>query len=244
MVIFLGLERVIPYKSYSFVNKGFYLDLFWYLLTQGLVLQYLVFDYVDKMFTANSLNAISSLPFYLQVPLLILAIEFITYWYHRWNHSWLPMWRIHEVHHSSLELNVLSANRAHIFQILFINLISGATLALLGVSQIALIIYLAWDAIMGMFTHSNLKVNVGRLKYIINCPEMHRIHHLDVERYQRSNFGDKLSLWDWVFGTAILIDSEEMEQSKFGLGYEYPQNVIGQVFYMFRPIKNKELDKP
>jgi sterol desaturase/sphingolipid hydroxylase (fatty acid hydroxylase superfamily) len=63
---------------------------------------------------------------------------------------------------------------------------------------------------------------------------MHRLHHARASTTQRCNFGNNLSIFEWLFAAAVLRDALPEE---FGLDDEaYPEgNIVRQFFYAFRP---------
>jgi sterol desaturase/sphingolipid hydroxylase (fatty acid hydroxylase superfamily) len=234
MLFFIALEFLLPREPFKFLKKGFWTDLIWYTLMQGIILQILVFKYVGQFYDAHSFHLISNLPLWLQCIILIVFMDFVDYWMHRLSHNWFPLWRTHEVHHSTVELNWLSGSRIHALEMVMVRVIGGALIAVMGVSEYALYVMSVADTFMGMFTHSNLKINLGPLKYIFNSPEMHRVHHLNKTKHQFSNFANKFAFWDWLFGTASLPGPEVLKDAEYGIGYHYPQNPFSQFIYMFR----------
>ena len=56
-----------------------------------------------------------------------------------------------------------------------------------------------WD----YFIHANVKTNLGWLRYMFVSPQFHRIHHSIEARHVDTNFGERLVVWDWVFGTVV-----------------------------------------
>jgi hypothetical protein len=72
----------------------------------------------------------------------------------------------------------------------------------------------------------------------VNTPPKKRIATAQTmtqrSRAQRCNFGNNLSIFDWLFGTAVLPDTLP---EAFGLEDEaYPEgNIVRQFFYAFRP---------
>lgn len=83
-------------------------------------------------------------------------------------------------------------------------------------------------------SHANVRLRIGPLIYVFVGPEMHRVHHARAGTAQRCNFGNNLSIFDWLFGTAVL--PEELP-SEFGIDDEaYPEgNIVRQFFHAFRP---------
>ena len=145
IVTFIIIEYFFKKKTYKFLRKGFWLDFVWYSIVQKFILQYLIFRFIDKFYAHYDLHLFSNLPTILQLIAAILLIEFIAYWIHRLNHNNFIMWRIHETHHSSLELNWLSANRIHFTEDILIKVISGAIIVLMGASLTVLYMYMLFD---------------------------------------------------------------------------------------------------
>lgn len=87
-------------------------------------------------------------------------------------------------------------------------------LAFLGADVPVLATWAAFDAFWGMLVHSNVKVRLGPLIYVLNGPEMHLWHHCPGLGH-RKNFGNNLSVLDWVLGTAHVPGSFP---SEFGVG--------------------------
>ena len=220
------------------MKKGFWIDLLWYQFLQDALLQILIFKFIDRFYASHSLRIITPLPVFLQFLIIFVILDFIGYWMHRTQHqlqgygAWF--WRIHEVHHTTEDLNWLSGSRNHFLDLILPRVIGGGIMVLLGASDQAVEIFSVVGSLHGIFFHSNIRMKFGSLNYIINTPEMHRIHHLSDMRCQHSNFGDRLAIWDWIFGTAYLPDEEEIKDIPFGIGYYYPRHLPGHLLYMFR----------
>ena len=87
-----------------------------------------------------------------------------------------------------------------------------------------------------MFIHSNININLGFLKYLINGPEMHRWHH-SISKGRNRNFATKLAIWDWLFNTAYApINQKAMI---YGLKTNYPSNYFNQLAFAFRKFSSK-----
>ena len=46
-------------------------------------------------------GALSAMPLWLAVPLVLLPADFLHYWYHRLGHTLPVMWRMHRTHHTA-----------------------------------------------------------------------------------------------------------------------------------------------
>ncbi|MCG6872005.1 MAG: sterol desaturase family protein, partial [Gammaproteobacteria bacterium] len=137
-------------------------------------------------------------------------------------------------HHSSQEMDWFSSVRFHPLEKILDRTIYLLPLLFLGVTDDALLILATTDALVASFSHSNLNWRVGPLIYFMNGPEMHRWHHTRDPGTRECNFGNNLSVFDWIFGTARLSRENPLE---FGVSdRRYPEgNIIQQFFYAFRP---------
>ena len=123
---------------------------------------------------------------------------FVFYWWHRIRHLdgfWVLF---HQVHHSPARIEAMTSFYKHPLEILADSALAAVVLyLLLGVSLEAALWFNCFAATGEFFYHSNFK-SPRWLKYVIQTPELHSIHHqLDVHRY---NFAD-LPIWDRMFGT-------------------------------------------
>jgi sterol desaturase/sphingolipid hydroxylase (fatty acid hydroxylase superfamily) len=66
--------------------------------------------------------------------------------------------------------------------------------------------------------HTNVRVNIGPLRWLFITPDYHRVHHSATQQC-RMNLGTTFSLWDRMFGTYV--DPASMPES-FPLGLGEP----------------------
>lgn len=235
-VVIILLERIIPQaKQQKLLRGGFVNDLVWYTFVQSYVLGILIYGIIGAVDQASSIsrwNALRELPIWLQCMIVFIAHDFYIYWFHRWQHHHPGLWRIHEAHHSTLEVDWLSGSRSHPLEILINQTLEYAPILLFASPEVAPIKG-ALDAVWGMYIHANINVRSGLLQYVFNGPEMHRWHHASDERAHNRNFATKLAAWDWIFGTAYRPPIES--PSSFGLGpQEFPSSYFKQIAYAFR----------
>ncbi|MCB1844037.1 MAG: sterol desaturase family protein [Halioglobus sp.] len=143
-------------------------------------------------------------PLLAQVFLALLIGELPGYWVHRWQHAWDGLWRFHAVHHSAPRLYWLNAGRFHPVDILSTYLPTYLLLVALGCSAEVLAYFGMVTAVHGLFQHSNMQLRLGPLNWIFSMAELHRWHHSKTLREANTNFGQTISVWDWVFGTRYL----------------------------------------
>jgi sterol desaturase/sphingolipid hydroxylase (fatty acid hydroxylase superfamily) len=113
---------------------------------------------------------------------------FVFYWWHRLRHLH-GFWQIfHQIHHSPSRIEVLTSFYKHPFEI-FINacLSSFILNPVLGCSLLATFWYNFFAATGEYFYHANFR-SPPWLRYFIQTPELHSIHHqFDVHSF---NFSD------------------------------------------------------
>lgn len=123
----------------------------------------------------------------------------VFYAWHRARHEVPWLWRtFHQLHHSPARLEVTMAFYKHPSELLANAVLSSAVAyGLLGVTPEAGAVYTALTGAAELFYHWNVRTPRW-LGWIIQRPEMHRLHH---ERGRhRSNYAD-LPLIDLLFGT-------------------------------------------
>ncbi|MCY4447640.1 MAG: sterol desaturase family protein [Chloroflexi bacterium] len=167
-------------------------------------------------------------PIAAQVVLMIAAADFPRYWLHRAFHRFLPMWRLHAVHHSPHRLYWLNVGRFHPIEKAVQYTVDTLPFALVGVPPEVLAAYFVFYALNGFFQHSNCRVRLGPLNYVVSGPELHRWHHSEVTVESDNNFGNNLIVWDVLFGTRFL--PADREVGPLGLhNREYPLGFLAQM---------------
>jgi alkylglycerol monooxygenase len=139
--------------------------------------------------------------------LLLLATDFVWYWYHRLGHRINLFWAAHIVHHSSDELNLATATRITILQAI-IRSVFWCTLPILGFHPNVVTSILIFHGAYSFFTHTQLVNRLGFLEHILITPSHHRVHHACNNAYLDKNFGDVFVFWDKIFGTFQIEDEK------------------------------------
>ena len=163
-----------------------------------------------------------------QACLMLLAADFPRYWLHRAFHKFTFMWRLHAVHHSPHRLHWLNVGRFHPIEKAVQYAVDALPFALLGVSNEVLAAYFVFYALNGFFQHSNCRVRLGPLNYIVSGPELHRWHHSVLVKESDTNFGNNLIVWDLLFGTRFLPDDREVGSLGL-LNRHYPTGFLVQM---------------
>jgi sterol desaturase/sphingolipid hydroxylase (fatty acid hydroxylase superfamily) len=239
-LIFLLAERLMPARPQRMFRSGLVTDGF-YAVT-SILIRFLVNGTLavgisqigQRYFPDYMVGVLLDKPLWVQAIAVVVVLDFFFYVMHRLKHRWTWWWRLHETHHSSRELDWFSSVRFHPVEKLLDRTIYLFPLLFLGVSEESLVILAATDALIASFCHANLNWRIGPLIYVFNGPEMHHWHHACGADRRDCNFGNNLSIFDWLFGTAYLSGDEPRE---FGVDdRDYPEgNIIRQFFYAFRP---------
>lgn len=143
---------------------------------------------------------------------LILATDFVWYWYHRLGHEVNFFWAAHIVHHQSEEFNLTAAARITTFQAI-IRTGFWCILPFFGFHPKMVITMLIVHGAYSFFTHTQVIGRIKWLEYIFVTPSIHGVHHASDEKYLDKNYGDMFTFWDRIFGT---FQAEE-EKPKYGL---------------------------
>lgn len=144
--------------------------------------------------------------------LLLLATDFVWYWYHRLGHEINIFWGAHIVHHHSEDFNYTVSARITTLQAIVRNGF-WCILPFVGFHPAMVIAILVVHGTYSFFTHTQVIGKLGWLEYILITPSHHGVHHASNEKYLNKNYGDIFVFWDKLFGT---FQAEE-EKPVYGL---------------------------
>lgn len=140
----------------------------------------------------------------LSMVLCFLVIDLLYYASHRIHHRFNLLWRLHRLHHSDREVDVLTSYLHHPLEFLSGYVLLTFAYVLLDLPLVVVGFYGLAFSVHVAFTHTKIKLptKIDRwLSLLIVTPSMHRIHHLNRDRYTHSNFGQIFSFWDRLIGT-------------------------------------------
>jgi len=177
---------------------------------------------------------LNNLPQWSQYLLLLLLLDLSAYWIHRLLHASDFLWEFHKVHHSATELDAFNAIRLHFGEALVYRAVAYVPLGMIGFGVEDAFVVTVFIGLFSFFTHANVRIPLGPLKYVLNNPQLHIWHHAkDQHPRGNVNFGDALSMWDFIFGSAY----SPPEKSTMPLGFdgieEYPTTFLGQLVVPF-----------
>jgi sterol desaturase/sphingolipid hydroxylase (fatty acid hydroxylase superfamily) len=143
-------------------------------------------------------------PFWMAVPLAVVALDFVIWLQHVMFHAVPVLWRLHRVHHADPDYDLTTGSRFHPIEIALSMLIKIATIAVLGPPVVAVVLFEVLLNAAAMFNHGNIRLpeKLDRiLRWVIVTPDMHRVHHSVEKDETNSNFGFNLPWWDRLLGT-------------------------------------------
>ncbi len=151
--------------------------------------------------------------------LLLLGVDFVFYWVHRWGHCINVMWAAHSPHHSAEEMNFLVALRASVTQRLT-SFLFFWVLVIVGFTPFDIYMMVGLHLFIAFLHHTEFIPKLWRpIEFIFTTPSHHRVHHGVNFPYLDKNFGEFLIIWDRIFGSF----AEEQEKVVYGI-YDHPKS--------------------
>jgi sterol desaturase/sphingolipid hydroxylase (fatty acid hydroxylase superfamily) len=229
-ILFIALEQRFPLHPKKTFRPGWQNDLTHYFINQYLV-DVGVFMLAIPLYIFlgwaidNPLSvgiATQSAP--IQFLEAVFVAELAFYWIHRAAHTFPWLWKFHLIHHSSEQLDFLSAVRFHPIEMAFARVGVGLPLILLGFSAETFGGYLVWNALNSVFIHSNIRWQIPVwLWWLVVAPRYHHWHHS--KDVVDKNFGHPLV--DFIFGT-FYYPSRKIPDS-YGVTETVPRSYWGQL---------------
>lgn len=232
MFSFNGMQKTI--------RAGLWLDIFYFVinaplghtlaLAQTTIITWLFFAN-ETAFTEWLVRSELRWPIWVQFFVTLLLMDFVFYWQHRLFHRNRTCWIIHQIHHSSTELDWLSTARLHILEMFFFYTLIPQLLLLTGFAPTAFLYGNLFKNFYNFLLHANVPWSFGWLGNFIASPLFHRWHH-DSSAGER-NLATMFSLYDRLFGTWYLPTGRRPDS--IGVpSTEVPSAFILQQLYPFR----------
>ncbi|MBI5630005.1 MAG: sterol desaturase family protein [Elusimicrobia bacterium] len=133
-----------------------------------------------------------------------LALDLVIYWQHRIFHRAPILWRLHQVHHTDVDLDLTTGLRFHPLEILISMAIKFAAVAALGAHWSAVAAFEIVLNATSLFNHADINLPAGvdrTLRLVLVTPDMHRVHHSMDAGETNSNFSFNVPWWDWIFSS-------------------------------------------
>ncbi|MFO7600029.1 MAG: sterol desaturase family protein [Candidatus Desulfacyla sp.] len=159
-------------------------------------------------------------PFWLEVVLTIIILDFVIYMQHVMFHAVPVLWRLHMMHHADLDYDLTTGTRFHPLEIIISLGIKAGAITVLGAAPVGVIIFEILLNGTAMFNHGNFFIPLGIdrvLRLLVVTPDMHRVHHSVFPNETNTNFGFNLPWWDRLCGTYKSQPAKGHEQMTIGL---------------------------
>jgi sterol desaturase/sphingolipid hydroxylase (fatty acid hydroxylase superfamily) len=239
-LMFAPLERFLPHRAEQRLFRvDWREDLFYFLISSMMVqiISFLTFApslaIVEQTARLGGVRAaIGSQPLALQVVEIMIATDFIQYWFHRLFHRVPFLWGFHAVHHSTRAMDWLAGSRMHFVEIVALRGITAVPMLTFGFSPVALQVYVGLVYIYSSLLHANVKGDFNRLGHFLATPRFHHWHHgLEAEAVD-VNFAIHFPLFDRLFGTFHMPPGRWPEN--YGVPEKVPVGYWRQFFYPFQ----------
>lgn len=226
LAVFVPLQWAFPARRQALLRPRWWVDLAFF-LGQRLLFAALAVDLIGHgsalLPEATALRAWStSLPLWVQALLASALGDLLVYGGHRLQHAWEPLWRFHAVHHTAEHLDFLAAHREHPLDGLYTQTLMNLPALALGLRIDAFMGLVAFRALWAIFIHSNVRVPLGPLRYLVGAPELHHHHH--ARDRHAGNYANLAPWIDALFGT---LHVPEGEPEPVGLNEPHPRSYLG-----------------
>jgi sterol desaturase/sphingolipid hydroxylase (fatty acid hydroxylase superfamily) len=147
------------------------------------------------------------LPWWVEVPLGLILIDYTMYWWHVVNHRNHLLWRTHLPHHADLDVDASTALRFHFTELVTTVPIRAAQVFVLGAGPLTFTVWQTLFVASILFHHSKVRLPLEverKLAWFFVTPRMHGIHHSIVSSEIDSNFSSGLTIWDRLHRTLRL----------------------------------------
>lgn len=254
----LIIERFWPAVDMQPVfSPGLMVDFIWFCATPVFLVLFIIpieeaLRWAYSYLGYSSVLSVLSLPFWAQVVFVILLSDFLFWLAHVIRHKSKFVWEFHKIHHAQQEMNFFCGSRAHPIDSLVVNLVRFLPFTMLE-ADAAVTSFVVWKVVVNgyaMYTHSNIRTNMGLLKYVLVTPQSHRVHHSDRLEHQDKNFGNIFVIWDMMFGTQVFDFSSYPDTGTEDKNVPRPESArfsdaarsfCGMLGYPFRSLSHQSL---
>ena len=222
-------------------SRNFVIDLLYYIFYSGGIFTLLVYNPLVAVLAPHLSvlqgGLLAPFPPLLGYVIYLIYLDFVSYWWHRWQHANRFLWAFHSTHHSQTRLTSPTGARLHVVE-MALSVVFTYVLITLPLGEVARsgwgVVALVWVVrLLESLYHAELPWRFGPAYYVLVSPVFHSIHHAADLRYYNTNYGRVLSLWDYVFGTAAETTSRPQVYGgveSMGLA----ESFAGQVFAPFK----------
>jgi len=235
VLVFRPLELAFPAKrGQRFFRSGWFTDVCFflgqYLLWNGIVFWILTRfgGWIGRAMPAGFRAGVRGQSWWVQAIEVVVLSDFLIYWGHRLQHNVGFLWRFHSIHHSAEHLDWLAAHREHPLDTIYTVGLVNLPAFVLGFPLSTIIGFIAFRGIWAIYIHSNVRLPLRPLRWLLGAPELHHWHH-DRDR-SAGNYANISPIMDLLFGTYRCPDHEP---ASFGIDEPIARGYLGQMLHPF-----------
>jgi sterol desaturase/sphingolipid hydroxylase (fatty acid hydroxylase superfamily) len=240
----MALERWRPLRTQPVRREGLRTDLLHLFVTHTLevVLAVLVVGAVIGLARRAQLPplvaVVASQSRTVQAIEALLIADFVGYLWHRFEHRGGVWWRLHAVHHSSVQLDWLASARRHPLGTAIGRAVAALPLVLLGFPVDVLSGVAGLLTLWAILLHANARFPLRFARRIIATPEFHQRHHALADG-PGVNFAGLFPLWDLVGGTYA-----DDVADRFGCDAPVPKGYLAQLRFPLARAQKRPTAEP
>jgi len=163
----------------------------------------------------------------------LVAMDLGEYLFHRAQHAIPALWAMHTLHHSDPDFGATTTVRHFwldpLLKTLTIWLAVGLTFK---ISPVIAAFYAA-ATYYNFWTHSNVRMGLGRFAWALNTPQYHRLHHSALPEHFDCNYAALLPIFDVLTGAYRRPRPDEYPSTGLDTG-ERPDSLVQAVIWPLR----------
>jgi sterol desaturase/sphingolipid hydroxylase (fatty acid hydroxylase superfamily) len=237
MVAFVPLERAFPARRQRIFRPELGVDACFFFGQYVLwnAASFAVLSSGEAILSRHGLRWLATQPVVVQAVLAVVLGDVCVYWIHRAFHAWRPLWRFHAVHHTAEHLDFLAAHREHPVDGILTAFAQNLPAFAIGFPVDTIAAFVAFRGLWAIFIHSNVRLSVGPLRFVLGAPELHHWHH--AKGVAVANYANLAPWLDVLFGTYHRPDPREEETYPLGVAEPMPRGYIAQLLHPFAALK-------
>jgi sterol desaturase/sphingolipid hydroxylase (fatty acid hydroxylase superfamily) len=244
VVAFVPLERAFPARRQPILRPELAIDACFFF---G---QYVVWNAVsfavlssgEAFVSRHGIRWLAAQPIALQAVVAIVLGDVCVYWIHRAFHAWRPLWRFHSVHHTAEHLDFLAAHREHPVDGIATAFAQNLPAFAMGFPVDVIAAFVAFRGLWAIFIHSNVKLPIGPLRFVLGAPELHHWHH--AKGASAANFANLAPWLDVLFRTYHRPDRREEGSYALGVDEAMPRGYLAQLLHPFATLFDRDRPAP
>lgn len=143
----------------------------------------------------------------------VLVAEFINWLAHFIKHRQRWLWTFHLQHHVERNYNSALTLHTHGVEVVVTGTAMALVLHVLGFRHSSVDVFTALYFVANLFKHCSAPMSLGVLDWLVVGPAYHRVHH---SAHHEGNYGSVLTVFDRLFGTAIVMPLKDATQLTSG----------------------------